>query len=205
MSYKNAVSNELYMELTARLYNLPPHDEYYLNQSLMVWQWFQNSGMINSQDLINDGLTKPFNNDTCVNNNAQVWTYNQGIILGALVELYEATSDKTYLYKAQQIADGVMNDSELTPNGILTEHCPTVNDCDPDGWAFKGIFMRYLSKLDAVLDGSPYKSWIQQNANELVDKASNGLNYYGSQWQGPFDSSGLAKQESAVMLLMAAL
>ena len=42
--------------------------------------------MLNSQWLFNDGLTS-----ACVNNNSTTWTYNQGVILGGLVNLYEIT------------------------------------------------------------------------------------------------------------------
>lgn len=60
--------------------------------------------MINEKNLINDGLT--INADaTCVNNGEITWSYNQGVILGGLAELYKATGNSTLLAKAVDIAE----------------------------------------------------------------------------------------------------
>jgi len=58
--YKNAITNELFLASSMRLHpyatllGKPP--TYYLDWALKEWQWFENSGMINSDNLINDGL-----------------------------------------------------------------------------------------------------------------------------------------------------
>jgi hypothetical protein len=58
------------MDVAAHLANRADRkSEYYLDWAMTEWQWFQSSGMINSQNLINDGLT----NDTCENNGGTVW------------------------------------------------------------------------------------------------------------------------------------
>jgi predicted alpha-1,6-mannanase (GH76 family) len=73
--------------------------------------------MINGDSLINDGLT-----DDCRNNNQATWSYNQGVILGALVELAKATGDNDgHINPARQIADAVLASSSLNPDGILRE------------------------------------------------------------------------------------
>ncbi len=63
-SYKNAITNELFIKLAAALHNRIPGDSKYLGQSIEVTQWFINSGMINGDKLINDGLVTA----TCSNN-----------------------------------------------------------------------------------------------------------------------------------------
>lgn len=78
-TYKNAISNELFLNIAAALANRASNKDYYLNWAKAEWDWFQQSGMINGQNLINDGLT-----DSCQNNGPTTWTYNQGVILGAL-------------------------------------------------------------------------------------------------------------------------
>ncbi|KAI0509526.1 putative glycosyl hydrolase [Xylaria bambusicola] len=203
-TYHNAISNELYLELTATLHNLIPGDTYYLNQALKEWEWFNGTGMINSAGLINDGLTE---DDACVNNGQPIWTYNQGVILAGLVQLSLATEDSSYLDIAQTIADAVLASSTLSPSGILTENaCATPADCEPNGTAFKGIFMRGLAKLDAALPDHPYRDYIRSNAQSAYDNARNSTDFYGFAWQGPFDDAGtIGKQESAVDLLLSAL
>ena len=93
--------NELFIKLTAGLHNRIPGDTKYLGMARGNWNWFVASGMINGQGLINDGL----DTISCQNNGAQTWTYNQGVVLGALVELNRATGDATLLQKARQLAD----------------------------------------------------------------------------------------------------
>lgn len=81
-TYKNAISNQLYALLTASLHNRIPDDTEYLDKAKAAWEWLFSSGMLNEDHLFNDGLTKD-DDDVCVNNNGTVWTYNQGVILGA--------------------------------------------------------------------------------------------------------------------------
>lgn len=82
-AYKNAIANELYIKLAASLHNRVPGDTQYLAKAESAWSWFQASGMINTNNLVNDGLTE--NDDgSCYNNKLPTWTYNQGVILGAL-------------------------------------------------------------------------------------------------------------------------
>ncbi|GAP92613.1 putative glycosyl hydrolase [Rosellinia necatrix] len=202
-TYHNAISNELYLELTATLHNLIPGDTYYLGQALREWEWFKATGMINGKGLVNDGLTE---DQACANNGQPVWSYNQGVILAGLVQLSAATGLPSYLDVARGIADAVVADGALSPGGILTESaCATPADCEPNGTAFKGIFMRGLAKLDAALGGHPYRDYIRRNAQSAYDKSRNGSDFYGFAWQGPYDSGTIGKQESAVDLLLSTL
>jgi predicted alpha-1,6-mannanase (GH76 family) len=73
----------------AALHNRIGGDTTYLQRAADEWSWFQGSGMINSGHTINDGL-----NDACANNGDVTWTYNQGVILAGLTELYRASGDE---------------------------------------------------------------------------------------------------------------
>ncbi|OTB03227.1 glycoside hydrolase family 76 protein [Hypoxylon sp. CI-4A] len=202
-TYHNAISNELYLELTATLHNLIPGDTMYLNRSLREWEWFNSSGIINDDFLINDGL----NNDVgCANNGATTWTYNQGVVLGGLVELHKATGEPQYLDTARRIADAAVSSTStlVDEEGILTEPCASEQDCQPNGTSFKGIFVRELAKLNAALDDRPYQSFLEDNAQLAVLEARNGSNFYGFSWQGPLDTVTIGTQEAAVQLLIAA-
>jgi hypothetical protein len=45
---------------------------FYLAWAQQEWDWFLQSGMVNAQWLVNDGL-----GSDCLNNNSTTWTYNQ--------------------------------------------------------------------------------------------------------------------------------
>ena len=59
-AYKNAITNELFLVSSMRLHPyatlLGKPATYYLDWAVREWQWFENSGMINDDYLINDGL-----------------------------------------------------------------------------------------------------------------------------------------------------
>jgi predicted alpha-1,6-mannanase (GH76 family) len=210
-SYKNAISNELYIKLAASLHNRIPGDTMYLGRARTTWQWFESCGMINSANLINDGLgEQPTGGNTtvCSNNGYPIWSYNQGVVLGALTELFHATGDGTYLRAATSFANAVVNSTNgLTVDGILTESCEKSGDpCNADQNAFKGIFVRNLAELDAQLPDRPYRQYLAANAASMLahDKISGG-DLYGLRWAGPVGTMSIGSQTSAVDLLIASM
>lgn len=202
LSYKNAISNELYIKLAASLHNRSPGDTHYLQRALRVWNWFNASGMINSADLVNDGLAEGLNG-TCTNNGATTWTYNQGVILGGLSELYLATGDDEYLNTAKTIADAVVASVALSPNGILTETCETNGGCDSNQEAFKGIFTRNLAELNVLLADRPYGRYLSTNAQSAWTNDRNSSDFYGLSWAGPYTKATVGTQSSVIGLLVA--
>jgi Glycosyl hydrolase family 76 len=75
-NYKNAIPNELFLELTAGLHNAIPGDTKYLGWANSEWSWFSGSGMINGSDLVNDGLKINSTTGRCTNNGQTTRTYN---------------------------------------------------------------------------------------------------------------------------------
>jgi hypothetical protein len=126
-TYKNAVTNELFLLVAASLHNRTAGDNgpgSYLDWAQKEWAWFKASGMINASSLINDGLRYGSDPSVCNNPGDTTWTYNQGIVLGGLAELYEATGDSTLLASAEPIADATL--AKLTDNsGILQDATAT--------------------------------------------------------------------------------
>jgi predicted alpha-1,6-mannanase (GH76 family) len=200
-AYKNAITNEIFLELAAGLANRTTdatQKAQYLAWAQKEWQWFNASGMINSSNLINDGLNQT-NPSACTNNGQTTWTYNQGVILGGLVELYNADQDSTLLTQAQAIASAAMTNL-VTTAGVL--HEPTLSG--PDGPQFKGIFVRNLYKLSTAASSTQYKTFVDTNANSIW-KNNQGSSYeFGGYWEGPFDTGDGTRQASALDALIAA-
>lgn len=148
-AYKNAITNELFLLLAIRLQQRSAGErEIYRTWSERAWRWFKASGMINENHLVNDGLSN------CQNNGGTTWTYNQGIILAALAEMYQITGEPAYLAEAEAIADAVIK-ILVTPEGILREPCED-EGCDSNGAQFKGIFLRNLFTLYQIRKSSRY-------------------------------------------------
>ncbi len=201
-TYVNAIANELYLSVAAHLANrVPSQKQTYLDVATKQWTWFQKTGMINAQNTINDGL-----NDQCKTNNGTVWSYNQGVILGALVELNKAspTAAGAPLTTANAIAKAAIK--ALSTSGVL--HDPCEPNCGADGSQFKGIFMRNLQILQAASPDNSYLDFIASNAVSIwnKDRSSSGSgDLLSVDWDGPFVSPANAStQSSALDALVAA-
>jgi predicted alpha-1,6-mannanase (GH76 family) len=105
--------------------------------------WFNQSGMINERGTINDGLTKE-----CMNNNKTVWTYNQGAIIGELVEIHGMYPELAYLDLAVDIAKAVLLEHRDV-HVMLHEVCES--NCGAGGAQLKSIFVKNLIRLSRTL------------------------------------------------------
>lgn len=198
-TYKNAIANELFLKVAASLHNRTPGDAgagSYLDWAKREWAWFSGSGMINPKDLVNDGLA------SCKNNGGQTWTYNQGVVLGGLVELAKATGDASVLPRARAIADAAMAQL-VDDDGVLHEPCePT---CGADGAQFKGIFARNLRELTAAAPDPKDRPFLAKSADYAWNAARNDSDQIGLVWSGPFDRADAIRQSSALDVLVAAI
>lgn len=180
-TYKNAITNELFLVLATRLH-AATHDPEPLRWAHREWDWFARSGMINADSLVNDGL------DHCHSNRDTTWTYNQGVVLGGLTDLYRLTHDRGYLDQAVRIASATID--RLTANvdgiAILKEPGGVLNS---DQQQFKGVFMLYLAPLvlalpDGSLERRRFTGFILENADAVWKLARNGSNEINAAWHG---------------------
>jgi len=205
-NYKNAIANELFLSVAAHLANRTSGvtRRKYLAWGNEEWKWFQASGMINTTNLINDGLSRSAGGNArsgCTNNGRTTWTYNQGVILGGLAELAAADHDPGLKQAAQKIAESAI--AQLADaNSIL--HDPCEPKCGVDGVQFKGIFVRNLVLLDKGQHDKFYESFIEKNADALWENARGPNFQLAERWSGPFDSANAASQTSALDALVGA-
>jgi predicted alpha-1,6-mannanase (GH76 family) len=200
-NYKNAITNEVFLELTAWLHNTIRGDAKYLRWANAEWSWFKGSGMINKSGLINDGL-----NSRCANNHETTWTYNQGVILAGLAQLYQATKDFGLLRTAQAIGRAAI--SHLTIGGVLHEPCQRTTCGNGTGGApesFKGIFVRDLKVLAVTARTSQFSSFFQKQARSIEAQDTTRYHQFGLLWAGPIIDLTPATQASAEDALVAAL
>ena len=183
-TYKNAITNGLWIRLTAELHNRLPGDQLWLARSRSAWAWFQGSGMINASGLVNDGLT-----DACTNNGQNVWTYNQGMAIGAGLALWRATQDPGILASVRRLADAAIGPNGLTSDGILSESCDATDQtCDDNGKQFKGIFMRYWTELVDVTHDPRYSAFLAQQAQSIWNNDRDAADRLGTRWSGASNS-----------------
>jgi predicted alpha-1,6-mannanase (GH76 family) len=200
---KNAIENELFLAVAAALANREKDaarrgDD--VQWARKEWAWFRDSGMINGQHLVNDGLDRsdPVH---CKNNGGNTWTYNQGVILGALVELDKVAPDPRLKKVAEEIAQAAITHLS-DEHGILRE---TVNDnSGGDGPQFKGIFARNLMLLHGVAPHRRFRRFALANARSVWNSDRDAANHFGFWWAGPFDRADAARQSSALEVLIAA-
>jgi predicted alpha-1,6-mannanase (GH76 family) len=205
------ILTEIYIQLGAALANrvTTGNSSSYLDTAVDAWNWFASTGLINSDSLINDGL----DDTTCENNGAPTYSYNQGVIIGGLVELYEATNNTSYLDQAEKIADAVTvaNGTLTTEDGILVDDCDRDDSCSGDGLQFKGIFTRNLRKLQLARGKQQWKSFLETNAQSIWNNDlsidSNGGCFVGDYWAGPADplTFNASSQSSGLECITAAL
>jgi predicted alpha-1,6-mannanase (GH76 family) len=204
--YKNAITNELFLTLAARLHlRSPGNDGNYLDWALREWRWFRASGMISPTGPVNDGLTPG-----CQNNGKPTYTYNQGVILGGLADLYEITGERAFLRQGESIADAALRQLTRSPSakppGILTEPGEAeMIGRRGDGSQFKGIFVRNLYDFYRHSRRAEYRDFIFRNAQSIWENSRNARNQFGLCWAGPFDTADASRQSSALDAFNAAV
>lgn len=201
--YKNTPANGPASILASRLYKKfnNPDD---LVWAKKIYTWLKDSLYNRSSGWVYDGINS--NNDG-VRNTTWKFTYNQGVFIGAALELYAITNDNGYFNDAIQAANFTLSDNVLTnfADNLLRD------EGGGDGGLFKGVFVRYFTQLILApgllsTDKQRYVNYIRNNAQTLWLKGTD-KNYllYGTYWKNPpGGSTDLTTQLSGAMLIEAA-
>jgi predicted alpha-1,6-mannanase (GH76 family) len=124
------------------------------------------------------------------------FTYNQGVMIGALVELYRIEHCEESLSKAIQIANVTKELLIDTNNGMIPYE--GIDDCG----LFKGILVRYLYDLIEIKPGlQELSEMILHNAECVIENGINEQGLIGGNWEVRETAEiDLAQHLSGIML-----
>lgn len=122
--YKNAITNQLWIAASAKMYLDYPGDNLqspysnghearnltYLESALKGYEWLMNVNMTNTAGLFVDGwhISRPSNNTKCDEREESVYTYNQGVILTGQRGLWQSTGSPEFLRDGHQLIQNVI-------------------------------------------------------------------------------------------------
>ncbi|KAI7207736.1 hypothetical protein KC365_g16413, partial [Hortaea werneckii] len=210
----NTINNALYISVAAHLANRVPttsssskDPETYRTTARTHLHWLQDQNLLTPNGTYVDGLDL----QTC-QPTGPVFTYNQGVMIGALVEMSrfpaatsagddeeeenseEGEKGESMLDQAEALATGTLT-SLLDTEGILTEtaFAAAHPNLDLVSAQFKGIFVRNLASLYSVRPRKEFREFVRRNARSIWerDRILEGKNegLLGAAWQGPGDAS----------------
>jgi len=199
LDYKNTPANAPAIIFAARLYALEKN-EADLATAKRLYTWLKKT-LLDPSGIIWDGIN--------ANGDGQFskwkFTYNQGVFIGAALELYHVTKDAAYLTDAVNTANATINDTDISPGGILK------SEGQGDGGLFKGILIRYLTLLAldpdvSEADKTKFISFLKFNAETLytagIERPSLMIS---ADWKKkPSGTTDLTTQLSGVMMVEAA-
>jgi len=183
---------------SAMLY-MQTHNIEYLNFATKVYNFWWNNMVNYTSGQVADSFH--------VDGSVYWWkyTYNEGLMIGASVKLYDITKNTTYLDNAHKMASFVLS-SETTESNVGRVLYDGAACSGTNCPLFKGVAFRHLTALNSRSPRREYSTLLDACAQSVAlnDKQkSTGL--YGTFWEGPApqdtDSINIAQEASAVMAL----
>lgn len=219
---KQTITNAQMLMLSAQMFRITKDKLYYKNMN-KIYSFIMNNTLINETTyLVSDGA-----NSTCTPQDIYGPTYNSGVMVGALAEMYKVTKNTFHLDQAFKVAIAKIEHSS-NADGILFEYCTP--NCDDDALMYKGLFARYIRHLMDVIDDSVKRDYLQSwlelqiNSNlkhnmcdlDPITKCNisykDGPPYFNKSgpvfspdWRGPFTYGAPMQQTSVLDLFIAAI
>jgi predicted alpha-1,6-mannanase (GH76 family) len=131
------------------------------------------------------------------------FTYNEGLMIGAAVELHRLTGEAHYLGEARAIAGFVARSETVSSSfgSVLTDG--SNSSCTGDCRAFKGPAYRYLKLLYTAAADATYRGILRGSANALWNLArAPGDDLFSVSWTGPVMTSFSEEQEAAAVMAL---
>ncbi|MHB8416758.1 MAG: glycoside hydrolase family 76 protein [Myxococcales bacterium] len=137
-----------------------------------------------------------------------VWwkfTYDEGLMIGAALELHEATGGAAYLADARAFAAWMLaNETETTGAGPVLFDGTNAN-CNGDCEQFKGIGYRYLNELAAVDPTLAGTAVLPSSPAAIWNAARGAGDVFSADWAGPAPAASTQVDVRAVTSALMAL
>ena len=234
-SPSGTITNAEYIALTAELaqyrrtsntFHDPGLADRWLSKARSTLTWLQQAGLVNlGAGTVRDRLAS----HQCHTLLGTPLAYTEGEVADGLVQMGLATNDPSDYKTAARFFRYVLDPAHgFVKNGILQEHCESVNICNGlvnryDITAFKGIFMTAISDWTMATGSHEFVPFIRKQATVVVRNTIQGLApndvcpsthacQFAFSWSHPFHSTPgperlvtVGTQESALAALVAAL
>jgi predicted alpha-1,6-mannanase (GH76 family) len=198
LNFKGTISNSLALTLATKLYLANTKDingRSCLQWAIDIWQWMNEVELFSEYGLLQDGIR---NRDGICEVKSNVYTYNQGVVLTGLVNLYHITGEEHYMQRAHKLAQSAIQHM-VTEQGVLKEVSCEPERCKSDAEQFKGIFIRHLNVLNHYSPQKEYTAFIEKNVNSIYRDAMNkGEVLPGVPWNMTSEKRSAATTSSAL-------
>jgi Glycosyl hydrolase family 76 len=179
-SERNTITTAPAAQLALQLYKVTGSAQY-LQFAVLAYQWVRNC-LLESNNMYGDhvnrrGMIEP-----------RLWSYTQGVMIGAGTMLYQATGNSGYLYQARQTASAAL--SYFTPERLGAENP-----------FFPSVYFRNLLYLDSVTHDPPGP----RVAQAYVDYAWQHLRLAGDLFVAGSPPSGQLLVQAAIVQIYALL
>lgn len=198
LEYKNTPANGPLVILSLRLERaLPAGTREFRAYAEQSFAWLE-ANLVGADGFVEDGVNRE--GDGRVDTQWR-FTYNQGLYIGAAVELFETTGDHAFLDRATRTA--LVAIEALSDGSVF----PQEGDGGDEG-LFKGVYYRYLGELLPRLDGDdPARARLESFVRAGTDALwANGLQdghlLPGNDWSRPCDGPiPYSTEVSAIMAI----
>ncbi len=196
LHYKNTPANGPFVILSCRL-SERTGDVGYRPIAIETFDWMSRTLVDPETGFVEDGINRE--EDGRIDTQWR-FTYNQGLYVGAAVELFRTTGDVAYLDTAARTALTAIN--ELSSDGVFRAE----GDGGDEG-LFKGVYYRYVGQLiDQLPSGSAAElalsAFVRSSTDVLRDSSLRGDELLaGNDWTQP--RSGLVSYSTQLSAIMA--
>ena len=196
----NAITNSLFVVLSARLHRVTKQREF-LDWAEKAIAWEKEAKLYDGIGIVD----RP-------GHRGDYWTYNQGAYLGGLEALHQATGKQAWLDEAAAVATTIIEKSGIVrDDGVLYEKLGA------DGWdvgVFKGICARYFGILSHSLKRQKVHAEVSAKLDRVLAASAGAIlelprdgGLYPLEWQKPprARTANYNTQLSALIAIAAAI